>query len=108
VRSHAFKLAAVVSILAALAMVGTACRTTQSPGEQWDDTKIKAEVKAKLTADRFSNIVNVDVSVTNGIVTIAGEVPNQSVKAEAEAEVRSVKGVKRVENNLQVSNPPKT
>ena len=101
-RSQAFKLAAVVSILAALAL-GAACRTTQSPGEQIDDNVIHAQVKAKLTAERFSNITNIDVNVTNGVVTLAGEVPSQKVKGEAEAEARSVKGVKNVKNNLQVS-----
>lgn len=106
-RSHAFKLAAVVSILAALAMIA-ACKTTSSPGEQIDDNKIHAEVKAKLTADRFSNIVNIDINVTNGVVTLAGEVPNAQVKADAETEARSVHGVKSVKNNLQVSNPPKS
>ena len=83
------------------------CTTTQTPGEQIDDAGIASAVKAKLTADRFSNIVNVEVNVTNGIVTLAGEVPNAQVKADAEREARSVKGVKGVNNNLQVSSPPK-
>jgi BON domain len=42
----------------------------------------------------------VDVNVTNGVVTLAGEVPNTQVKAEAEQEARSVSGVTRVINNL--------
>ncbi|MEO8349875.1 MAG: BON domain-containing protein, partial [Acidobacteriota bacterium] len=83
------------------------CTTTQQPGEQMDDGAIGTKVKAKLTADRFSNIVNIEVNVTNGIVTLAGEVPNAQVKADAEAEARSVSGVKGVNNNLQVSNPPR-
>ena len=67
---------------------------------------ITAAVKAKLTAARFSNIVNVDVNTTNGIVTLAGEVPNPQVKADAEREVRTVDGVRGINNNLQVKNPP--
>jgi osmotically-inducible protein OsmY len=63
-------------------------------------------VKAKLTEARFSNILNVETNVTNGIVTLAGEVPNAQVKADAEAAVREVKGVKGVNNNLQVKSPP--
>ena len=62
--------------------------------------------EAKLTAARFSNIVNVDVNTTNGIVTLAGEVPNPQVKADAEREVRTVDGVRGINNNLQVKNPP--
>ena len=84
-----------------------ACKTTTSAGRQVDDASIQAAVKAKLTADRFSNITNIDTNVTNGVVTLAGEVPNDRVKADAEAEARSVNGVVRVINNLQVKSPPK-
>jgi osmotically-inducible protein OsmY len=97
-----------VAALLGAFLAAAACTTTQTPGEQLDDNAIQASVKTKLTTDRFSNIVNVDVNVTNGVVTLAGEVPNAQVKSEAEAEARSVKGVKRVVNNLQVSNPPKS
>jgi osmotically-inducible protein OsmY len=97
-----------ITILAAvaLALVVAGCTTTQSPGRQIDDNAIHAQVKAKLTADRFSNVLNIDINVTNGIVALAGEVPNAQVKAEAEQEARSVSGVVRVINNLQVKAPP--
>ena len=60
-----------------LALLVTACSTTQSASTQVDDTSIHAAVKAKLTVDRFSNIVNIDINVTNGVVTLAGEVPER-------------------------------
>jgi len=97
-----------VAVVAAVVAVGIACTTTQTPGQQIDDASIHTAVKSKLTADRFSNITNVDINVTNGVVTLAGEVPNAKVKADAESEARSVKGVTKVINNLQVSNPPKS
>ncbi len=98
----------ILGVVAALVLVAfvSGCSTTQSPGEQMDDGAIATAVKAKLTGDRFSNIVNIEVNVTNGIVTLAGEVPNAEVKASAEAEARSVDGVKGVNNNLQVKSPP--
>jgi osmotically-inducible protein OsmY len=98
----------IVAIVSSIVLAATlaACSTTQSPGRQVDDSTIHAAVKAKLTADRFSNIVNIDINVTNGIVTLAGEVPNSKVKAEAEAEARSVNGVVKVVNNLQVKGVP--
>ena len=89
-----------------LVLMVAGCTTTQSPGRQLDDNAIHAKVKAKLTAERFSNLLNVDINVTNGVVTLAGEVPNAQVKAEAEQEARSVAGVVRVINNLQVKAPP--
>jgi osmotically-inducible protein OsmY len=94
-----------VAVLMAAVLAIGACTTTQSPGRQVDDSAIHAAVKAKLTADRFSNIVNVDINVTNGVVTLAGEVPNPQVKLDAEKEARSVDGVVKVINNLQVKNP---
>lgn len=95
-------LAASVALLVAV----SACSTTQTPGRQVDDATIHTAVKAKLTADRFSNIVNVDINVTNGVVTLAGEVPNAEVRRAAEQEARSVDGVVKVINNLQVKSPP--
>jgi len=50
----------------------------------------------------------VDFNVTNGVVTLVGDVPNAQVKAEAEQEARSVSGVTRVINNLQVKAPRPT
>jgi len=93
-----------VSMMLALFVAG--CTTTQSTGRQVDDTSIHAAVMAKLTVDRFSNIVNIDINVTNGVVTLAGEVPNAQVKADAATEARTVSGVVRVINNLQVKSPP--
>jgi osmotically-inducible protein OsmY len=89
-----------------LALVVAECTTTQSPGRQVDDNAMHAAVTAKLTGARFSNLLTVNVHVTNGVVTWAGEVPNAQVKAEAEQEARSVAGVTRVINNLQVQAPP--
>ena len=98
----------ILGLAAAVVLISfvTGCTTTQSPGTQIDDGAIATAVKAKLTGDRFSNLFNVEVNVTNGIVTLAGEVANAQVKADAEAEARSVDGVKGVNNNLQVKSPP--
>jgi osmotically-inducible protein OsmY len=98
----------ILGLAAAVVLISfvAGCSTTKSPGRQIDDAAIKTAVKAKLTAERFSNIVNVDVNVTNGVVTLAGEVPNSKVKAEAEHEARTTDGVVKVINNLQVKSPP--
>jgi len=92
-------------LLAFMVSLG-ACTTTQSPGKQVDDAAIHTAVKAKLTTDHFSNIVNIDINVTNGVVTLAGEVPNLDVSVAAQKEAHTVAGVTRVINNLQVKSPP--
>jgi osmotically-inducible protein OsmY len=95
-----------IAMFVAVATAVAACTTTQTASRQVDDNEIHAAVKARLTTARFSNIVNIDINVTNGVVTLAGEVPNASVKTEAAAEARGVKGVVRVHNELQVMVPP--
>jgi osmotically-inducible protein OsmY len=77
-----------ISLTVALLVVS--CSTTQSAGKQIDDTTIHAAVKAKLTTDRFSNIVNIAINVTNGVVTLAGEVPNLDVSVAAQKEAHTV------------------
>lgn len=95
----------VMGIVAMVVLVGfiAACKSTTSPGRQVDDAGIKAAVKAKLAADvRLSTLTNVEVNSTNGVVTLAGEVHNIDEKRAAEDVARSVDGVVRVNNNLQV------
>ena len=79
------------------------CKTTSSPGRQVDDAAIKTAVKAKLAADvKLSTLTNIDVNSTNGVVTLSGQVRDESDRVAAVAVARSVDGVVRVNNELQV------
>jgi osmotically-inducible protein OsmY len=90
---------ATVLLLAGLA----ACKTTSSPHQQVDDGAIKASVKAKLAADvRLSTLTNVEVNSTDGVVTLAGKVRSEEERHMAADVARSVDGVTRVNNELQV------
>ncbi len=95
-----------VALAVAVTVAGASCvKTTTSAGRQVDDAAIKASVKAKLAADvKLSTLTNVEVNSTNGIVTLAGEVRDESDRVAAENVARSVDGVVRVNNNLQVKN----
>ena len=95
----------ILGVAAVMVLVGyiAGCKTTTTPGRQVDDATIKAEVKTKLAKDvRLSTLTNVEVNSTNGVVTLAGEVHNIDEKRAAEEVARSVDGVVRVNNNLQV------
>lgn len=46
--------------------------------------------------------MNVDVDVTDGVVTLSGVVHNEAEAAEAERLAREVEGVKDVKNDLKV------
>jgi hyperosmotically inducible periplasmic protein len=91
-----------VAVLVLVAFVA-GCKTTSSPGRQVDDAAIKTAVKAKLAADvKLSTLTNIDVNSTNGVVTLSGQVRDESDRLQAVAVARSVDGVVRVNNELQV------
>lgn len=95
-----------VATLVALVLFIAGCKTTTSAGRQVDDAAIKTAVKAKLAADvRLSTLTNVEVNSTNGVVTLAGQVHNSDERRAAEQVARSVDGVVKVNNNLQVKSP---
>jgi osmotically-inducible protein OsmY len=101
-----FRSLAAVAALVVLASFVAGCKTSTSPGRQIDDASIKTSVKAKLAADvKLSTLTNIEVNSTNGVVTLAGQVDNPDQKRLAADVARTVDGVVRVNNELQVKNP---
>jgi osmotically-inducible protein OsmY len=91
-------------LLGVTALVTLACRTNESPERQVDDVEITAQIKSKLAADvGLSTVTNISVNSTNGVVTLAGQVNSEAIKAKAEAAAKSVPKVVRVIDNLQVA-----
>ncbi len=70
--------------------------------ENTADLNIKTAVGRALTGDDDVRRVNVDVDVTDGVVTLSGVVHNEAEAAEAERLAREVEGVKEVKNELKV------
>jgi osmotically-inducible protein OsmY len=97
------RLVAIVFVLG----LGAGCQSTtgESAGRNIDDATITTEVKAKLTAESAANLTRVNVNTTNGQVSLVGNVPTPADRARAEQLARSVKGVQKVANNLQVDKP---
>jgi hyperosmotically inducible periplasmic protein len=93
-----------LAALVVLASFVAGCvKTTTSAGRQVDDAAIKTAVKTKLAADvKLSTLTNIAVDSTNGVVTLAGQVDTSDQKRMAADVARSVDGVVKVNNNLQV------
>lgn len=93
----------VAGLLVMLAFVaGCQSMTGKTMGENIDDATITASVKAKLVADKPSNLTRVDVDTNNATVYLNGVVDSAEQKARAEQLAWQAKGVKSVVNNLQV------
>ena len=98
----------IVLLLGFAVLVGlsVASYAAQSVGGVMDDTLITTTVKAELAKDvRLGTLTGIEVNTTQGVVTLAGKVHNSEEKALVEQKVRGVKGVVKVNNELQIVTP---
>lgn len=71
-------------------------------GDWVDDTLISSRLKAKLIADIDVRASDVDVSSSQGVVTLIGRVRTTAMKQDAERIARGIAGVTDVHNELAV------
>jgi serine/threonine protein kinase len=76
-------------------------RATQHEDPDAQDDKIEGQVEERLSTSRVTQEHDVDVKVHERVVTLSGEVPDQSVALVAEALAETVPGVERVENEIK-------
>src|SRR5512133_907663 len=94
--------------LLALALTGsislvTACASSgHAIGNSVDDASITAQVKTALLNDSQVNATKIDVSTSNGVVTMSGTVRSQPEQERAIQIARRVNGVKDVKANLNI------
>jgi hypothetical protein len=75
-------------------------------GGRIDDETLRRNVEAEVFASRRIARSKVELSVTDGVVWLRGEVKSASAVEEAEARAAGVPGVDRVENLLRVAKAP--
>lgn len=66
------------------------------------DDRIKEDVNDRLSDDPFIDASEIEVTVSNGEVTLTGTVDHRSTKRRAEDLAESVSGVKNIENRIRV------
>jgi len=66
------------------------------------DERIREDINCRLTDDAYVDASDVEVTVSNGEVTLTGTVPDKSSKRRAEDISELVSGVSNVENRLRV------
>jgi hyperosmotically inducible protein len=71
-------------------------------GSWVDDVMISSKVKSKLIANSEIKAGDIDVSSSQGVVTLIGRVSSDTIKSTAERTARGTKGVKDVNNELVV------
>jgi len=101
-------LMSIVLLLSFAVLMGlsVASYAAESVGNVVDDTIITSTVKAELAKDvRLGTLTDIEVSTTQGVVTLAGKVHNSEEKAMVEQKVRGVNGVVKVNNELHIVSP---
>ena len=94
-RALSGRLAALLLTIAVVA----ACATV----DPWTDTRIEAEVKARLVAERDANLTRLGVVSRERTVYLSGTVESEAQKAKAEAIAKGVPAVKRVVSTLEIA-----
>ena len=72
-------------------------------GQVLDDAAIVASIKAKIAADRLSNLWSIDVGSHEGVVTLGGTVDTPERRDRTGQVASGASGVKNVVNNIKVS-----
>jgi hyperosmotically inducible periplasmic protein len=75
-----------------------ACATV----DPWQDARIESEIKARLVAEKEANLTRLGVVSRQAVVYLTGDVASAEQKSLAESVARSVGGVRRVVNTLEV------
>ncbi len=71
-------------------------------GSWIDDVTISSKVKSKLISNTQIKAGDIDVSSSQGVVTLIGRVSSQVIKDDAERTAKNTSGVKSVNNELEV------
>ena len=88
--------------LIVLLAVGGGCASR----DPWQDARIESEIKARLVEEKSANLTRLGVVSRQAVVRLSGAVSSEEQKALAERVAKSVGGVRRVVNELEVRPAP--
>ncbi|TDI34568.1 MAG: BON domain-containing protein [Acidobacteria bacterium] len=76
--------------------------TRKSFGERLDDAALLAKIRTALHLDREVRKLDVDIRVSSGQVILRGEIPSEALMERIRTRVASVRGVERLEDELEL------
>lgn len=90
------------ALAAALLAACAGSPTKESTGELVDDSVITTKIKTAMVTDKLVSATSVSVETFKGRVLLSGFVKSDDERIAAEGIARSVKGVKEIENKIEV------
>jgi osmotically-inducible protein OsmY len=82
---------------------GSQSSSSRSTGQIVDDAAITAKVKTALLKDPDISALKINVDTAQGVVKLKGEVKTLALRKRAEDLVKSVEGVRSVDNQLIIT-----
>ncbi len=87
---------------AAAALILSGCGTmSETAGAASPDRVLANDVRERVSSDPDAGRCNIGITVTDGVVTLDGNVPNDNVRLRVKDIARGTEGVKGVVDNLQ-------
>ncbi|RPH45453.1 MAG: BON domain-containing protein [Burkholderiales bacterium] len=93
--------AVIVAVAASLGACSVA-RNQETVGAYVDDSRITAEIKSKMAADKDVAATSISVETLNGVTQLSGFAKSQLEKERAAEIARQAKGVRAVRNDIVV------
>ena len=90
-------------VFAILMSVIAGCATV----DRVEDLRIESEVKARLVAEKDANLTQLGVLSSNATVYLSGTVAAPDQRARAAALAKSVRGVRKVVNTVDLAPAPR-
>lgn len=94
-----------LAILAAMPIALAGCnvmRGESTPSEYIDDVSLTTQIKGKMADDPAVDALDVNVDVKNAKVTLTGLASTSAEKSAATKIARDVRGVKSVDNQIDI------
>lgn len=80
----------------------SAAHDRRTLGTQLDDKTAKAKLASAFGNNPALNDANIDISVYNGVVLLAGQAPSESVRQEISKTAQQVQNLKKIHNQLRI------
>jgi len=87
---------------ALIVVLGGCANAGEKTGAYVDDAWITSKVKSEMAVNKTVKARNISVNTTGGVVTLSGTADSWEESNKAAEIARGVKGVKSVENDIQV------
>jgi hyperosmotically inducible protein len=92
-----------LGLILLISLIGcSGSKVTESTGEYFDDAMISAKVRTAILTDSRLRSMDITVTTFKGAVQLSGFVDSSQVAARAVQIVRTIKGVKLVNNSLVI------